>query len=691
VTASFDGTARTWSAENGAPVSEPMRHPGRLWRAVFSPDGRLVATACDDTRRGTAHHARIWDARTGQPVTPPLRHAHRVGRVAFDPTGALLATGSADNTAVLWAVPSGQRLHELKHTGPIGHLAFSPVGRYLATSSSDGTARVWDSQTGQPLGEPLRHTGEATYVAWSPDGRRVATACVDATVRVWDPQTGRPTSEFLRHPGRGRMIQFSPDGRRLACAAPRTCLWDLPLVEGHPPAWLPDLAEAVAGIPPKAAPNQPDEGFGELYELGKRLTAQTGHDPMQPWVRWFFQDRFVTESMPPEFDLTSEDPFSDEASPSSETPPESEAAAVSEAFGDETIASTVEALHANPTNATAWRRLFKQTRAQRTQDNPLRDAQAEYYSRKTMALNPGAVTNWLERVEWLTFSKRTELLPETLDEAFQHHPANVELRWARAKGLDEAGRPAEAANAYRTVLDLETNRLADHYMRSANRRRGLLRQLGDPERAQQEWLKAMVIAARAENLPASCIDLSAHYNAALHEPWLARSWGGNDLAHVAPGCFVAREIAFDVRGVIQLGGTRLNQTEPGFPDAVNGIVINRTCDKLHLLHAAAWGPFVPDGTVVSRCVVHYADGATETVGFKKNIDLNDWSYQGSAQLADLAGARTIDLGRNAARIRLRLFLKTWQNPRPTIPITTIDFISEVTIAAPFLVGLTVEP
>jgi hypothetical protein len=140
-----------------------------------------------------------------------------------------------------------------------------------------------------------------------------------------------------------------------------------------------------------------------------------------------------------------------------------------------------------------------------------------------------------------------------------------------------------------------------------------------------------------------------------------------------------------------LGGTRVNQTEPGFPDAVNGIVINRTCDKLHLLHAAAWGPFVPDGTVVSRCVVHYADGATETVGFKKNIDLNDWSYQGSAQLADLAGARTIDLGRNAARIRLRLFLKTWQNPRPTIPITTIDFISEVTIAAPFLVGLTVEP
>jgi hypothetical protein len=72
-------------------------------------------------------------------------------------------------------------------------------------------------------------------------------------------------------------------------------------------------------------------------------------------------------------------------------------------------------------------------------------------------------------------------------------------------------------------------------------------------------------------------------------------------------------------------------------------------------------------------------------------DRHEWFQQDPAPLADLAGAQNIDMGRNAAKIRVRLFLKTWTNPRPTIPITTIDFISEMTSAAPFLVALTVEP
>jgi hypothetical protein len=40
---------------------------------------------------------------------------------------------------------------------------------------------------------------------------------------------------------------------------------------------------------------------------------------------------------------------------------------------------------------------------------------------------------------------------------------------------------------------------------------------------------------------------------------------------------------------------------------------------------------------------------------------------------------------------IRLFKLTWENPLPTVPIRSFDFISKGTTAAPFLVAVTAEP
>ncbi len=42
-------------------------------------------------------------------------------------------------------------------------------------------------------------------------------------------------------------------------------------------------------------------------------------------------------------------------------------------------------------------------------------------------------------------------------------------------------------------------------------------------------------------------------------------------------------------------------------------------------------------------------------------------------------------------VKLRLFLSTFDNPRPDVEVPAIDFVSELTPAAPFLVAMTVEP
>lgn len=111
-------------------------------RAVFSPDGRLIATAGFDGK------ARLWDSASGKEAQPPHQHESWVTAVAFSPNGDTLLAADASRNATLWSVASGQKIRDLGGAVlPKTAIALTAGG--ILTGGRAGTLQRWNPGTGQ--------------------------------------------------------------------------------------------------------------------------------------------------------------------------------------------------------------------------------------------------------------------------------------------------------------------------------------------------------------------------------------------------------------------------------------------------------------------------------------------------------------------------------------------------------------
>ena len=99
----------------------------------------------------------------------------KITRLAFSPDGKRMASASDDTTVKISHLDSKEvdTLHG--HGSPVTDLAFSPGGDVLATAGWDTTIRIWDAASRQEaasLISPAR--GSSSSVAYSPDGAFVA-------------------------------------------------------------------------------------------------------------------------------------------------------------------------------------------------------------------------------------------------------------------------------------------------------------------------------------------------------------------------------------------------------------------------------------------------------------------------------------------------------------------------------------
>jgi serine/threonine protein kinase/WD40 repeat protein len=178
VTTSRDGTARLWNAQSGLPQGEPLRHlqagggVGGVLHATFSRDSSLLVTS-------GGSWAQVWRIDSHKPQGKPLMHGSYVNRAVFSPDGKSVATASSDFTARLWNSLTGEPAGPaLGHRGPVFHVAFSPDSRIMITENftwngyDSAQLRLWEMRTQQELSPTILWTENFTDAPlFTEDGR----------------------------------------------------------------------------------------------------------------------------------------------------------------------------------------------------------------------------------------------------------------------------------------------------------------------------------------------------------------------------------------------------------------------------------------------------------------------------------------------------------------------------------------
>ena len=195
-----------------------------------------------------------------------------------------------------------------------------------------------------------------------------------------------------------------------------------------------------------------------------------------------------------------------------------------------------------------------------------------------------------------------------------------------------------------------------------------------------------------------CVDLTKDYTARLTDSLNSpASVKENNLTALLRGRQVLGGVPFEIEGVVQLSGKKIQEwCRQEFPESVKDIAIGRTCSRLDLLHGAG-GVYDGYGVTIAELVLHYADTSVSQIEIKNGMHVRDW-WGDPRQTISATNSVLAWTGTNPAVKQygganpgsLRIYRTTFENPRPNLPLTSIDYVSAMRNASPFLIALTVE-
>jgi WD40 repeat protein len=257
-------------------------HKDKVNAVAFSPDGKLLASASDDTT------IKIWDTQTGKELRTLIPNKKSVDWVVFSPDAKWLASATfvsvlnkIENAVMIWDVATWEPKVQLEdNKGSYRCVAFSPDSKTLAAADAS-LVKLWDTSTGKKIGMLYENAAEVYQVfsvAFSPDGKYLVLGASSPDtpidpIRVWDWKENKRTATLKAESGNAFLdrtcfrVAFMKDGKTLLTQAGKITLWDFeklkPIKKFGPKEYSPAFATEPSAL-------SPDDKI--LATLGPRFT-----------------------------------------------------------------------------------------------------------------------------------------------------------------------------------------------------------------------------------------------------------------------------------------------------------------------------------------------------------------------------------------------------------------------------------
>jgi len=217
---------------------------GRMWSAMFSPDGSRVVTADDRA-------AQVWDSYTHL-LLLTLMHGDSVYEAVYSHDATRIVTASRDGSVRIWDAVTGDLVRQLRYgnrgeaSWGYSRVALGSNDRIVAAMDASGSiAHVWDTSTGNQLAELRNDGADYPKLAFSADGHWLA-ATGGNDIRVFD--TSDWTNVFTRVGIRVRALSFDLTGPRLltGTAEGDVAIWAMP--SGERIQHLREIGESIDAV-----------------------------------------------------------------------------------------------------------------------------------------------------------------------------------------------------------------------------------------------------------------------------------------------------------------------------------------------------------------------------------------------------------------------------------------------------------
>jgi len=222
-TSGRDLSIKIWNAATKKLLYSLEGHQGMINSLSFSPDGKQLISTSDD------HSVKFWDVASGQMTKQLIGAGNEVffGNISNDKKYFL--TASADNNCIVWDMQGAKKIHSLTgHTSWIYFADFSNNKKLIITAATDKTARIWRLETGEMLQVLYGHNDAVNHGNFNSEATKAVTASEDKTAIIWNVANGK-ILQVLNHAQQVKTAEFSPDGKQIltTCFDHTAKIWDV--------------------------------------------------------------------------------------------------------------------------------------------------------------------------------------------------------------------------------------------------------------------------------------------------------------------------------------------------------------------------------------------------------------------------------------------------------------------------------